>query len=70
VKSKTCLLRRRGSCRKAGGKAIIGAVPLNWGPDRPFLPLPSKGEGPPCSLNIRIATSGGAGTKGPNGLRS
>lgn len=59
---------RRGSCLKAGGKAIIGAGPLIWGPDRPLLP-PSKGGGPPCSRNILIATSGGAGTNGPSGLQ-
>lgn len=62
------LRKRRGSCLKVGGKAIIGAGPPEWGPDLPFLP-PSNGGGPPCSRNIRMATSGGAGTKGPSGLR-
>lgn len=64
------LRRRRGSCLKPGEKARIGAGPVNCGPGRPTLPPPSKGGGPPCSRNIRIATSGGAGTKGPNGLQS
>lgn len=60
---------RLGSCLKAEDKARIGAGPLIWGPGRPLLPPPSKGGGPPCSRNILIATSGGAGTKGPNGLQ-
>lgn len=47
---------------------MIGAGPLICAPDLPFLP-PSKEAGPPCSRNICIATSGGAGTKGPNGLK-
>jgi len=56
------LRRRLGSCRKDGGKIIGGAAA------RPFLPGASKGGGPPCSLISLIATSGGAGTKGPSGL--
>lgn len=68
--NRTCLRKRLGSCRNCGGRAIIGAGPPRWEPGLPFLPPPSKGEGPPCSLIICIAISGGAGTNGPKGLQS
>uniref|UniRef100_A0A2P2ML30 Serrate RNA effector molecule n=1 Tax=Rhizophora mucronata TaxID=61149 RepID=A0A2P2ML30_RHIMU len=57
---------RRGSCRKADDKRM-GAGPLSAGTALPFLPPASNGGGPLCSLNICIATSGGAGTNGPSG---
>ena len=54
------LRRRRGSCLKAGDNRKGAGPPL---------PPPSKeGLGPLGSLNICIATSGGAGTNGPSGL--
>jgi hypothetical protein len=69
LKYRTFYLRIfRGSGLKAGGTAIIGVGPPIGGPDSIFLPEASNEDGPPCSLNICIATSGGAGTKGPNGL--
>jgi hypothetical protein len=58
----------RGSGLNAGFTAIIGAGPPISGPDSIVLPEASYEDGPPCSLSICIATSGGAGTKGPNGL--
>lgn len=64
----TYLRNRRGSCLKADDTPRIGAGPPIWGPVRICLP-PSYEDEPPCSLNIRIATSGGAGTKGPKGLQ-
>jgi hypothetical protein len=67
-RNKSYLRIRRGSCRKAGDRRI-GAGPPNWGPGLAFLPPLSNGGGPPWSLNMRIATSGGAGTKGPSGLQ-
>lgn len=66
--NKSYLRIRRGSGLKLGGTAIIGAAPPKWGPPRIFLPEASYDVGPPWSLNICIATSGGAGTKGPKGL--
>lgn len=59
---------RRGSGLKVGGTRIGDGPPI-LGPGLIFLPLPSYEEGPPCSRNICIATSGGAGTKGPKGLQ-
>ena len=59
---------RRGSGLK-GGTAIICPGPPIGGPDRIFLPDASYEDGPPCSRNICIATSGGAGTNGPRGLK-
>lgn len=64
----TYLLSRRGSCLKADDTPRIGVGPAIFGPERICLPLSYEDE-PPCSLNIRIATSGGAGTKGPKGLQ-
>ena len=68
------LLRRRGSWRKFGGIAIIGAEPPSIGPSIPVLPcgapFGSNGGGGPCSLSICIAISGGAGTNGPRGLKT
>lgn len=72
-KRKTHFLIRRGSCRNAEGIPRIGpGGPIN-GPDLPFLPrgppFASRDDGPPCSLIILMATSGGAATKGPRGLK-
>jgi len=68
------LLRRRGSWRKFGGIAIIGAGPPIIGPGIPVLPcggpFASNGGGGPCSLSICMAISGGAGTNGPKGLKT
>lgn len=72
-KKHTDLLIRRGSCRNTGGIPRIGPGGPMRGPGLPFLPrgppFASREDGPPCSLIILMATSGGAGTKGPRGLK-